>query len=174
MLLALVTDISNLRPNRAFARRYFHPCEHLFSPLPGNLTSSTIESLDMFLTCAWQECGLDPATGFPTPFYQPDSIIVATAGAYKHQRFCYPGPRAGYAVFFGPRNEMNVYGGSVPKVRGHWMSVDRGECTAAAAALDSVLQMLERNRGLLPSGRKLRSVIIKTASEYMAKTVTDR
>lgn len=143
-------------------------------PLEKALSFCLPESPSTVLTITWQECGLDPATGLPTPFYQPDSIIIAISGAYKHQKFCYPGPRSGYAVFFGPGNRMNVNGEPVPNVKGQWMSFERGECKAAVVALSSVLQMLDNTGGFLPSGRKLHTVTVKTASEDVAKTVTDR
>lgn len=118
-------------------------------------------------------CAFDPDTGFPTPFLNPDTIIIAIAGEYKPDRYCYPGPRAAYAVFFGPGNNLNVNGAPLPELEGQSMSLERGELVAAIAALEAVLSILQRG-GILPSSKRLRSVIIKTNSEVLVHGITER
>lgn len=59
-------------------------------------------------------------------------------------------------------------------VDGQWMTAERGELYGSVAALKLVLKTLGRDGGWLPSGRKLRRVIIKTDSEYVVRGVTDR
>lgn len=111
----------------------------------------------------------DPITGYPTPLYQPDSIIMATAGSFRAERYCYPGPRAGYTVFVGPMSALNTGGQPVAKVEGQWMSLHRGELAGAVAAMRIVLKVMEKGMSVHP----LRKVIVKTDSEYLAKGITD-
>lgn len=54
------------------------------------------------------------------------------------------------------------------------MTPERGELFGSVAALKLVLKKLERDGGWLPTERKLRSVIIKTHSEYVIRGVTER
>lgn len=119
------------------------------------------------------ECAFDPTNGFPTPFLDTSTIIIATAGAYRPERYCYPGPRGAYAVFFGPGNHFNINGTPMPKIDGHRMSPDRSELAAGVAALRAVLSMLHRG-GVLPSGQRLRGIIIKSHSEHLVYGATER
>ncbi|POS78849.1 hypothetical protein DHEL01_v202749 [Diaporthe helianthi] len=117
------------------------------------------------------EAVTDPQTGNATPFYRGDSLIIATAGSYRHEMFCYPGPRASYAVFLGPTNLLNDSETSLVAPPGMFLSMQRGALTGAVVALKTVLHMLEK--GLTPYG-PLRRVIIKTDSEYVALGCTER
>ncbi|KAK7742284.1 hypothetical protein SLS53_004427 [Cytospora paraplurivora] len=116
------------------------------------------------------EALFDPYTDNPTPFYRPDSLIIATAGSFLHERFCYPGPRASYSVFFGPGNTLNDVGKSLIAPPETFQSRQRGELSAAISALRTVSRIFEQ--GLTGNG-PLARVIIKTDSEYLAKGATE-
>ncbi|ROW03043.1 hypothetical protein VMCG_05709 [Cytospora schulzeri] len=116
------------------------------------------------------EAFCDPHTDTATPFYRADSLIIATAGSFLHEKFCYPGPRASYAVFVGPGNELNDMGKSLITPPGAFQSRQRGEITGATAALRTVTRILEKDlTGRGPMSR----VIIKTDSEYLTKGATE-
>ncbi|KAK2599644.1 hypothetical protein N8I77_011380 [Diaporthe amygdali] len=117
------------------------------------------------------EAMFDPHTGTATPFYHSDSLIIATAGSFRHEMFCYPGPRASYAVFVGPGNALNDAEKSLLAPLGTFQSLHRGELWGVVAALQTVVRILEK--GLVKYG-PLRRVIIKTDSEYIAKGGTER
>ncbi|KKY30418.1 hypothetical protein UCDDA912_g09643 [Diaporthe ampelina] len=104
----------------------------------------------------------DPLTGTATPFYHSDSLIIATAGSFRHQMFCYPGPRASYAVFVGPSNPLNDAETPLLAPTGTFLSLQRGDLTGAIVALKTIVHILEK--GLTPYG-PLRRAIIKTDSE---------
>ncbi|KAK7709548.1 hypothetical protein SLS63_013183 [Diaporthe eres] len=76
--------------------------------------------------------------------------------------FCYPGPRASYAVFVGPGNPLNDAETALMAPPGAFLSLQRGDLTAAIVALKTVIHIAEK--GLTPYG-PLRRVIIKTDSE---------
>lgn len=86
--------------------------------------------------------------------------------------FCYPGPRASYAVFLGPSNPLNDHSTSLVAPPGTFLSLQRGALTGAIVALKTVVHMLEK--GLLPFGPPLSRVVIKTDSEYVALGCTER
>lgn len=135
------------------------------------LTPSTSDKIERSLGDTFiYECLNDPNTGVPTPFTAFESIIMGIAGAYRSDKFVYPGPRGGYAVFVGPGNDLNIRGEAVPKINGQFMSLYRSELSAAIAALKIALYILEN--GMLPGGQ-LRNLIIKTDSETLTKGVTD-
>lgn len=85
--------------------------------------------------------------------------------------FCYPGPRASYAVFVGPGNPLNDAETPMMTLPGTFLSQLRGELNGAVVALQTVVKILEK--GLTPYG-PLRRVIIKTDSEYVARGGTER
>lgn len=85
--------------------------------------------------------------------------------------FCYPGPRASYAVFVGPGNTLNDAETPLMALPGTFLSLQRGDLTGAIVALQTVVTILEK--GLTAYG-PLRRVIIKTDSEYVAKGSTER
>ncbi|KAG8169450.1 hypothetical protein KVR01_000195 [Diaporthe batatas] len=114
----------------------------------------------------------DPLTGTATPFYRGDSLIIATAGSYRHEMFVYPGPRASYAVFLGPSNPLNDSGTALVAPPGAFLSLQRGALAGAVAALRTVVRMLEK--GLVPCGGAVGRVIVKTDSEYVALGCTER
>lgn len=37
------------------------------------------------------EAYCDTYTDTSTPYYRPDSLVIATAGSFLHEKFCYPG-----------------------------------------------------------------------------------
>ncbi|ROV86810.1 hypothetical protein VSDG_10164 [Cytospora chrysosperma] len=123
------------------------------------------------------EAVYDPYTDTATPFYRAESLIIATAGSFLHEKYCYPGrdiaragPRASYSVFFGPGNDLNDMGKSLVVPPGCFQSRQRGELTGAIAALRTVDRILSlKITGCGP----VRRVIIKTDSEYLAKGATE-
>lgn len=91
-------------------------------------------------------------------------------GSYRHQMFCYPGPRASYAVFFGPGNPLNDAEMPLVAPPGAFLSLQRGALTGAVVALKTVVGILEKGLTQGP----LRRVIIKTDSDYVAQGSTER
>lgn len=84
--------------------------------------------------------------------------------------FCYPGPRASYAVFVGPGNPLNDAEMPLVAPTGTFLSSQRGDLTGAVVALKTVVRILEKGLTSVP----LRRVIIKTDSEYVALGGTER
>lgn len=97
--------------------------------------------------------------------------LAYRAGSFRHQMFCYPGPRSSYAVFVGPGNPLNDAETPLLAPPGTFLSLQRGDLTGAVVALKTVVRIVEK--GLTPYG-PLRRVIIKTDSEYVAKGSTER
>lgn len=102
---------------------------------------------------------------------QPTDSELPIPGSYRHEMFCYPGPRSSYAVFLGPSNPLNDHSTSLVAPPGNFLSLQRGDVTGAVVALKTVVHMLEK--GMLPFG-ELRRVIFKTDSEYVALGCTER
>lgn len=155
----------------SFQAPYWHSQQRLSTPTD-RLTKHSQDQIerspgDTFV----YECLADPMTRFPTPFYHPDALIIAAAGSYQSDRHCYPGPRAGYAVFVGPFNKLNTGGMPVAKVPGQWISLQRGELAGAVAAMEVVMKILDRGSA---TDKPLRRVVVKTDSEYVVKGITDR
>ncbi|KUI53558.1 Ribonuclease H [Cytospora mali] len=116
------------------------------------------------------EAFYDPHADTSTTCYRTESLIIATAGSFMHEKFCYPGPRASYSVFFGPGNDLNDVGKSLITPPGAFQSRQRGDLSAAISALRTVVQILKK--GLTRRG-PISRVIIKTDSEYLIKGVTE-
>ncbi|KAL1862660.1 hypothetical protein Daus18300_008458 [Diaporthe australafricana] len=85
--------------------------------------------------------------------------------------FCYPGPRASYAVFVGPRHPFNDSSTPLMAPPGTFLSLQRGDLSGVVVALQTVVCLLEK--GMVTYG-PLRHVIIKTDSEYVVKGATER
>lgn len=84
--------------------------------------------------------------------------------------FCYPGPRASYAVFVGPGHPLNDSSTPLMAPTGTFLSLQRGDLSGVVVALQTVVRILEK--GMITYG-PLRNVIIKTDSEYVVRGSTE-
>lgn len=96
---------------------------------------------------------------------------MGIAGAYKSDKYAYPGPRSGVAVFVGPGNELNINGRPLPPVKGQFMSLARSELEACAEALRIALRILKQQ--LLPGKQQLQRLILKSDSETLMRGLTE-